>query len=228
MLGTHLADILDAAGIPYCKGGVMASNAAWRESVSGWDRRIATWIGRSAARDLLNVDIFFDFRPVSGEARLAEDVWRNAYRRAENQIPFLKLLSESTAGFAPPLNFLGGFRMQAGRLDLKAGGLFPIVASARLLSLRYGVVRRETPARLAGLLAFEIGAAADIERLIRSHELFVDIILRQQIEDLAQGIPPSNRIVPGLLSASHRSELKEALAHLHHLDAMIRDLLFGK
>jgi DNA polymerase-3 subunit epsilon/CBS domain-containing protein len=222
-----MADILDEAGIPYCKGGVMASNAAWRGSVSDWRRRVATWIGRSSARDLLNVDIFFDLLPVGGAAPLAEDVWRNAYADAEGQVAFLKLLAESLAGFHPPLTVFGRLRTDEGRIDLKAGGLFPIVAGARLLSLRYGVRARDTPARLLGVRALEIGAGTDLERLVATHRLFVDLILRQQVEDLAAGVPPSTRIAPGRLSASRRSELKQALADLRHLDTTVRDLLFG-
>jgi DNA polymerase-3 subunit epsilon/CBS domain-containing protein len=112
-------------------------------------------------------------------------------------------------------------------VDLKAGGLFPIVAGARLLSLRYGVLARDTPSRLLGVRALDVGAGADIERLVEIHQLLVDLILRQQIEDLAAGVPPSTGIAPGRLSASRRSELKEALAHLRHLETMVRDLLFG-
>ena len=225
-LGRRIADILDEAGIPYCRGGVMASNAAWRGSVSDWERRVANWIGRSSARDLLNVDIFFDLRPVAGAAQLAEGVWRSAYATAEGQVAFLKLLAESLAGFNPPLTLFGRLRTEGGRVDLKAGGLFPIVSGARLLSLRYGVLERETPARLIGVRALDAGADADIERLIGIDRLLVDLILRQQIEDLAAGVPPSARIAPGRLSASLHSELKEALAHLRHLDMTVRDLLF--
>ena len=40
MLGTHVADILHQVGVPYCKGGVMASNAPWRGSVATWRNRV--------------------------------------------------------------------------------------------------------------------------------------------------------------------------------------------
>jgi CBS domain-containing protein len=226
-LGRRLADILDEAGIPYCKGGVMASNAAWRGSVSDWQRRVATWIGRSSARDLLNVDIFFDLLPVAGASQLAQDVWRNAYAAAEGEVAFLKLLAESLAGFSPPFTLFGRLRTDAGRVDLKAAGLFPIVSSARLLSLRYGVLARDTSARLLGVRALDVGSDADIERLVAVHRLLVELILRQQIEDLAAGVPPSTRVAPARLSASRRSEMKEALADLRHLDTTVRDLLFG-
>ena len=35
-LGKYVADALDQVGVPYCSGGVMASNAAWRMDVAGW------------------------------------------------------------------------------------------------------------------------------------------------------------------------------------------------
>jgi DNA polymerase-3 subunit epsilon/CBS domain-containing protein len=70
-LGSHIADILDAAGIPYCSGDVMSRNAAWCRSLAGWRQAISDWVRRATPCDLMNVDIFFDFRVVHGNARLA-------------------------------------------------------------------------------------------------------------------------------------------------------------
>ena len=63
-------EILDAAGVPFCKGGVMAKNRAWRKSVADWHATIDDWVRRQRPADLLNVDIFFDAVPVHGECRL--------------------------------------------------------------------------------------------------------------------------------------------------------------
>src|SRR4030095_12195027 len=46
-LGGAVADILHQAGVPYCAGGVMAKNAAWRGSLATWRSRVADWITRS-------------------------------------------------------------------------------------------------------------------------------------------------------------------------------------
>ena len=45
-LGARVADTLDQMGVPYCRGGVMAREPAWRGSVGTWRRRI-----RSGCRD---------------------------------------------------------------------------------------------------------------------------------------------------------------------------------
>ena len=54
-LGGIVADILHEVGVPYCKGGVMAKNAAWRGSMATWRARIAGWIAHSNPADLLSV-----------------------------------------------------------------------------------------------------------------------------------------------------------------------------
>ena len=67
-LAGHMSGILDAAGVPLCKGGVMARNRDWRKSVADWQATIDGWVRRQRPQDLLNVDIFFDAVPVHGTA----------------------------------------------------------------------------------------------------------------------------------------------------------------
>jgi CBS domain-containing protein len=104
-LGTVVADILHEAGVPYCKGGVMAKNAPWRGSVATWQHRINHWIERSSPKDVLSVDIFFDLRAVHGDGGLAVAVRQAAFAAAEGQVAFAKLLVE---GISVPrsVNFL--------------------------------------------------------------------------------------------------------------------------
>ena len=49
-LSEHLADILHEVGVPYCKGGVMAKNPAWRGSLATRRARVGSWINRSLGR----------------------------------------------------------------------------------------------------------------------------------------------------------------------------------
>ena len=44
--GEHMSEILDAAGVPFCKGGVMAKNREWRKSVADWRATIDGWVRR--------------------------------------------------------------------------------------------------------------------------------------------------------------------------------------
>ena len=45
--GSLVADILHEVGVPYCGGGVMGKNDAWRGTMETWRARIAQWVARS-------------------------------------------------------------------------------------------------------------------------------------------------------------------------------------
>ncbi len=225
-LGTHLADILNEVGVPYCKGGVMAKNDAWRGSVATWQERVSGWIARSNPADLLAVDIFFDLRGVHGQLALADALWRHAYDAANGQVEFAKLLVEASGGVERGIGLFGGLRARKGRIDLKKTGLFGIVSSARSLSIRHHILERATPARLRGIRGLRIGGEIDLDRLIEAHAVFLDYILSQQLADIQAGRPATNTVSVRRLSAVERERLRNALQAVRHLDALTRDLLF--
>ena len=115
--GKHVSDILHEVGVPYCKGGVMSANTEFRGSMRTWRERIARWIERARPQDLLNVDIFYDFRPVYGDGPLASVLWDEAWSAARGHSAFLKLLAEAGAVEESPFGMLGRLRR------VHAGGL---------------------------------------------------------------------------------------------------------
>ena len=147
-LGARVADILDAAGVPYCLGGVMARNETWRKSLTGWRAAVASWVRRKSPQDLLNCDIFFDAACVYGDAKLADEMLEDAFNVAAQSTNFLQLMAINACQNTPPLNWRGGFKLTHGRMDIKAGGIMPIFATARLLAIKNHIRARTTPARL--------------------------------------------------------------------------------
>jgi DNA polymerase-3 subunit epsilon/CBS domain-containing protein len=225
-LAGEMSDILHAAGIAYCPGKVMATNPAWRGSVATWERRVESWIGRSSPQDLLSVDIFFDMKPVYGDASLALSLWRGAFDRARGNSSFAKLLAEASAGhMMKGLTLFGGFKTTDGRIDLKRTGSFGLVTAARVLAIRHHVVERSTFTRFETLK--ERGEhEVDFDRFKDALELFLKMLLRQQIIDMRQGRQPGNGVIVQGLSRHEREQLHEALASVRHVDEFVRDLLF--
>jgi DNA polymerase-3 subunit epsilon/CBS domain-containing protein len=203
----------------------MAKNPQWRGSLATWRARIDDWVRRSNPQDLLSVDIFFDLRAVHGDAGYAEQVWRGGFETARGNAAFAKLLAESAGRREPGLNWFGGFNTDRARIDLKKAGLFAIVTAARTLAIRHHVVERSTRLRLAGMAARGRGGAADLDALADAQATFVDLILSQQVSDIEQGLPASNRVAVAALPRRDRDRLRAALRAVEHVDELTRDLL---
>ncbi|HEU4381781.1 MAG TPA: DUF294 nucleotidyltransferase-like domain-containing protein [Hyphomicrobiaceae bacterium] len=227
-LGVHLADILHEVGVPYCRGGVMAKNPAWRGSLATWRTRIGSWIDRSQPQDLLSVDIFFDLYGVQGATHLADMLWREAFAAARGKADFAKQLVETAGSNQPGLGWLGGLKTSSGRVDLKKSGLFGIVSAARALAVCHHVVARSTPARIAGIKALGIGATRDLDAMLDAQALFLDLILAQQLADMQHGRAPTNTVVVKSLTERDKHRLRAALRSIEHVDALVRDLLFNR
>jgi CBS domain-containing protein len=197
--GERVAETLDTVGVPLCNGGVMASNPAFRGSRATWRQRTAGWINRAKPEDLLNADIFFDFRPVLGDRRLAGELWRDSWQAARSSPPFLRLLADADRAASPPIGVLGGLKTTDGRVDLKSYGLRPIVQSARLLALRHGVAVRSTAERLEGVRGLNVGGAHDLAAALDAHEHCLSLVLRAQLADLKSGRRASNAVPLALI-----------------------------
>ncbi|GIK82706.1 MAG: hypothetical protein BroJett024_38110 [Alphaproteobacteria bacterium] len=226
-LGARVAATLDRAGIPLCKGGVMARNAEWRGSTATWQARIGDWVRRSRPQDLLNVDIFFDMVPVHGDLGLGQALFAHAYERGSQSAAFAKLLGESLASLPNPFTLFGGLSAPGNRLDLKLHGLFPIAACARALAISHGIAERATRARLEALAARSERAGADLGRLADAHGLFMSLVLECQSRDIGAGIKPSNRVDLAALSRQRKDALKQALRDVRLIPTLVRDLMFA-
>ena len=223
-LGRRASDILDGAGIPYCKGGVMASRPGWRASLSEWRKRIRAWSENPRPEALLSVDIFYDFQPATGDGVLAEKL-RQAALAAARKPGFLPAMARAHEAIGSARGFFGGFRTENGRLDLKRGGLLPLTAGARVLALKHGIAETSTASRLSRAAAAGGIVEGDAERLIEAHGLMMDLVLRQQLRDIAAGSEPNSKIEVRRLSRPTRERLKEALSAVDLVGAVVEAAL---
>ncbi len=225
--GTRVADILDQVGVAYCQGGVMAKNAAWRMSEGRWHEMVSGWIGRSRPEDILNADIFFDLRAVHGDLEFARHLRRTAIELATGAAGFHRALATSAARFESPFGLFGGYKTQDGRIDLKKCGLFPIVSTARVLALRYGLSEHATPARLAAAKLHIEEQAHVADALIQAHKILLDESLRQQLRDLDSGLKLSNSVKISDLSKHRKQQLRWALEQIPGIANLLGTPLFA-
>ena len=226
-LGARIEELLDEAGVRRCRGGIMASNPEWRGTTAAWRERVAGWLRRSTPDDLLHVDIFYDLVAVAGNADLGRELHAAAVEAAERTPAFIALLAESVAAMSPAVGLFGRLRAHDGRVDLKMGGLLPLVGVARTLALRIGSLARSTPDRIQDASAAGRVASSDADTLVRIHRSLLTLILEQQLEDLSAGVPPSARIEVRRLSRAGERALVRDLRVLDDTLGVLRSSIAG-
>jgi DNA polymerase-3 subunit epsilon/CBS domain-containing protein len=224
-LGRRVSAMLDAAGVPFCKGNIMGSNPDWRRSHQSWEAVLQTWLRRQSPDDILNCDIFFDAVCVHGDVGLANAVLDYAFKEARQTPTFTKLMSINACKNSPPLGLFGRFKLDDGRMDLKMGGIMPLFSTARVLAIKHGVREQSTPQRFAAVGELLGNMNTILQNLDAAHRIIFNTILQQQLLDLEAGIPLSNRVAPGSLSPALREQLKWALEQVPNVSNLLGDPL---
>jgi CBS domain-containing protein len=192
---------LDTCGFPLCKGDIMARNPRWCLTGPEWRRLFDGWIRNNDPEALLNASIFFDFRAIYGEARLAGELRESVLRQTKTNRTFLRALGETTLQVRPPLGLISDFTED--ELDLKAYGARPFVDTARVLALAIGSPETATAARLRA-----VGEAS----AVAGFHFVQTLRLRQQ----------GNRVRVSELNEIDRRVLKEAFRQALMLQERVR------
>lgn len=215
---------LDACGLAFCGGEVMARNPKWCLSQDEWRVRFADWVRKPDPMALMHATIFFDLRPLYGEAALVERLRDDLLRLTQDTPAFLHLMAANALEAQPPLSFLGEVvaEEEGGTVDLKKYGARIFVDAARIFALSCGVRRVDTPARLveagtvAGLLPEETAAAVDaFSHLLR-------LRLTRQARVLAEGGEPDHRVDPEQLHELDRVILRESLRQAKRIQQRLK------
>jgi CBS domain-containing protein len=154
-LGRRVCGWLAEMGVPACPGAFMASTPEWCAPRERWQEYFTRWVREPEGRELLDFNIFFDFRCVAGNPGLARELRASlAVLLADNPPFFLHMARDALSKRLPAL-FTGGLLrdlLGAGgaELDLKEA-MSPLVHFARLYALRHGIPATSTAGRLAGL-----------------------------------------------------------------------------
>ena len=220
-LGQIAADTLNDAGVTYCKGNIMASHPAWRKDAARWRATVSEWLTKSRPDDILDSDIFFDAVAVHGDRPLVDSLIADARAAAADAKDFLCAMGLRAGDFESPVGWLGRFKLDDGRVDLKKAGLLPLFSCARVLALRHGLAVRSTPGRLAAARDMNVEGAHVIDDLLEAHRVILDAILRQQLRDIEAGLQLGNKVDPKQLDSLNLQQLRWAIDQVPRL----RDLL---
>ena len=230
-LADRVTQGLAACGYALCPGDIMASNPAWRLSREQWHRVFRGWINEPDSDAVLHADTFFDMRALTG-SEIVEPLLQAVHRGTASNPRFLARLAREAVTWQPPVGFFRGFALdRAGKgtkgLDLKAGGISPIVHIARIHALAAGLPEVATGARLSAAAASETISQQRADDLRGAYEMISHLRLRHQSQQAERGLLTDNVVDPNELATIDRSSLRDAfkiirdaqqeLAYTYHL-----------
>jgi len=208
-------EALDACGFPLCKGQVMASNPKLCLSLEEWQAKMAGWLASPQPKALLDASIYFDFRPLYGDATLAAALRLWILPRTRANPRFLRLMAENALQSRPPLGTLRNFTTEDApnaphSINLKLYGVRPFVDTARIYALAHALPQTNTGDRLRAARAGTGMGAAETEAMVEAFFAIQRLRLRNQaaLQDLTDGA--ANRVDPDKLNEFERYILKGA------------------
>ncbi|MGB2130794.1 MAG: putative nucleotidyltransferase substrate binding domain-containing protein, partial [Marinobacterium sp.] len=201
-------------GFPPCPGKIMVSNPEWVNSVGDWTQKLGDWAATCDGSALMSLAISVDAKPVAGNEALFK-VARNWFlRHLRNNDVFFSHFARAAVEFDTPLTFFGNLK-DKGQLDIKKGGVFPIVHGIRTMALEHRILKTNTFQRIETLVEQGIMQAQHGSDLSEALALFIQLRLRQQIrraEDSLSGQDPTpNQIDLQQLNKLERDLLRDAL-----------------
>jgi len=205
---------LERCGLAIDEHGASASAGPFVRSLDSWQALARGWIAEpTQPKALILTSTLIDSRPVWGVH--AGNPVAETFRLAHDRPALLSLLARFALSHRPPTGFLRGLVVEhsgqhRGRLDLKAGGLIPIVDLARYAGIAAGVTSASTTERLHAAAAAGTLASADAHSLQDAHRLISNLRAEHRVAQLRAGEPPDDHLSPDELSPLRRTQLREA------------------
>jgi CBS domain-containing protein len=197
----------------------MASNPKWCQPLSRWRQYFTDCVTAANPQDLLDVNIFFDFRSVHGEAAHVAQLRQHLQDLLEPGQPvFFFHLAQSTLQFKPPRGFFGNIQLESGgdhpaTFNIKSA-IIPLVNFARLYALRHHLAETNTLERLARLRDQGVLLPSSHDELAQAWTALTQMRMAHQSGQTGRGEPPDNFINLSELTQLERSILKKVFADI--------------
>ncbi len=215
---------LNEVGFVFCPADMMASNPKWCLSLSEWKKQFGKWIFQPGEQEVMYSTIFFDYRPVYGNAELAKKMTEGIFHDISKREIFLSFMAKNALLNPPPLSFFRNFMVERNgehkdEFDIKARAMMPLTDAARVLILhaRFGHVNN-TIERFQKLAALEPANAEIYDLAADAYEILMRFRALQGLQHQDTG----RFIKPELLNKMDRMLLKNAFKAIHELQKILR------
>ena len=217
-LAQNVCKRLNDCGYSFCKGEAMARNPKWSQPLSKWKEYFHKWITNSEPQDLIDVSIFFDFRPIYGERELSANLRNYIFEKSEGQAGFYQHLVKNSLLHKPPIGILGNIILESKgehpeTFDLKAATM-PIIDFARIYSLKYKLKCTGTIERLNELSERGFINKTAFNELIQAYNFLMQMRFKHHAAQIESGAELNNHINPKDFSQIEQNTLKNAFSQI--------------
>ena len=226
-LGEKVCGWLDQVGYRRCQGETMASNPKWCQPLSRWRQYFTDCVTAANPQDLLDVNIFFDFRCAYGEASQVTQLRQHLQQLLElGQPVFFFHLAQSTLQFKAPRGIFGNIQFESGgdhpaAFNIK-NAIIPLVNFARMYALRHHFAETNTLERLARLRDQGGLVPSSHGELVQAYTALMQLRLTHQSAQISRHDRPDNYINLAELTQLERSLLKKVFADIAVFQARLQ------
>ena len=198
---------LEEFGFPPCPGDVMVRNPFWSKTMDEYLADFHRWVAAPDEKAMMNVAIFYDAAAVAGRVDLLPRVKDALIDSVRSEKVYLARFAHAVEAFETPIGLFNNLIEKDGALDLKKGGIFPIVHGVRSLALEHGLAETSTVERIERLVEAKV-LREDFGRDLK--EAFHFLTSMRLDNQLAERAGREAVVRTATLSSTQRDLLREA------------------
>ncbi|MCF6173371.1 MAG: DUF294 nucleotidyltransferase-like domain-containing protein, partial [Campylobacteraceae bacterium] len=171
-------------GFPKCQGNIMVSNPYWRKKSKSFLAEIDRWIESPSGDDYMHFAIFFDSICVAGNKDLLDNLKSNIFKKMKGKDIIMANFAKAALLFDTPIGMFSNIKTQNHKVDLKKGGIFPIVQGIRSLALENHIKQTNTIERINELVKINIIESKFASELIESFDTLLNLRLKERLSKI--------------------------------------------
>jgi CBS domain-containing protein len=212
---SDVLDVVGQCGVRHDTNGVRADDQRFSRSLPAWRDAIHRCAADpTVEQGAVYLGALLDATPVWGD-----QTWtsvRHEMDAARRTHVVRRVFGQVAAAHRPPTGFIRDLVIDAsgehrGTLDLKGGGLAPIVDIGRYLAALCGSSRPDTLGRLEAARSSAALPQGEVDDLREAFLFLMSVRLEHQTALMAEGREPDDHLAPGELAGLTRRHLRDAL-----------------
>ncbi len=191
---TNFTETLIDFGFPRCDGNIMVSNEYWRKNTKDYKNEISRWLEAPKKDDYMHLAIFFDSITVAGNTKLLEELKDMVYNNVHGKSVFMANFAKAALLFETPIGMFTNLKTTDNKIDIKKGGVFPIVQGIRSLSLEMGIRETNTNSRIRELKKAKILEAQFASVVEEAFDTLLNLRLKERLQSIGHEEDANNFI----------------------------------